>query len=164
MKRTLVLLLALLSTGCTATLGGDGMDPQFHMPVTYHDWQVRQYKTPQGMDVCGITSGYNGITITLGQSASNPDVVVASARMMQPGATLTVTIGGRNFESYDTYFAPQVGRELVKAMTQSDQDKAYLEWSEFSGPSGRERVQVQNIVTLGGFKARLAECRKALGQ
>jgi len=159
MKRASILLLALLGAGCTTTLGSNGADSQFHMPLSYHGWETRQYKTPQGMNVCGISSGYNGITVTVGQGG---DVVVASARMMQPGATLTVSVGSQNFESYDTYFRPEVGRQLVQAMEQGD--KAYLEWSEFTGGIGRERTQVQNIVRLDDFRAKLHECRNALGK
>lgn len=155
---TYSVLLIILMTGCSIAPEGSNVDTQFHMPLTYQNWRTNHYTTTTGIHACSISSGYNGIIVTVGKLQNGLDVVVASNRLMQPGATLTMNVGGKSFEAYDTYFPPETGRLLVEYMKKND--KAYLEWSEFSGPSGRERVHVQNTIQLNDFAVQLKECQK----
>lgn len=154
-------IIAFLAAGCTVQPLDNGLGGQFDPPLFYKDWHSNPYMAKNGMKVCAVSSGYNGLTVTLGPGQDGMDVVVASNRRMKPGTTLTVDAGGRRFEAYDTYFLPEQGRMLVDHLSKGD--KAYLEWSESQGPVGGQRVRVQNILRLDGFRTKMQECRKALG-
>jgi hypothetical protein len=156
----LLFVLLLLTSACSVSSGQNGLDTQFRPPIVYQQWSTKNYALKDGRQVCALSSGYNGIIISLG--AAQDDVVVASTRLMQPGAILSVNANGQHFEASDTYFPRNTGPAMVAAFAQGG--KAYLEWSEFSGSSARERSRVQNIIKLDDFPARLQECRKSLGQ
>ncbi len=161
-SRYLAPVLALLVSACTFTPQDGGVNAGFHPPLVSKHWDVKNYALQNGTPVCAISSGYNGITLTLSHSRGDEEVVVQSTRMMNPGATLTVNVGGERFEAYDTFFPAKVGPQLLQSLLKGD--KAYLEWSEFSGPSGRERTHVQNIVQLDDFAGHVKECRDSLRQ
>lgn len=151
----------MLACGCTVSAPDNAAQGNLHLPLTYENWTAKRYTTSDGLNVCAVSSGYNGLIVTVGQMKNGQDAVVASNRMMRPGAVLTVMIGGKRFEAYDTYFTPQIGRVLVETM-RSGSGKAYLEWSENSGPASRERIHVQNIIKLDEFGAKLKECERDL--
>jgi hypothetical protein len=158
--RALLPVLALLASACTVTPQNGGVDTAFNPPLVSRQWRTENYTLPNGIGVCAISSGYNGLTVSISHPPAGEDVAIQSNRLMQPGATLTVNAGGGSFEAYDSFFKPQAARALLENLARGG--KAYLEWSEFSGPSGRERVHVQNVVQLDNFVADLKACRNSL--
>lgn len=160
-SRPLICIAALFASACTFSPQQDSLNGQFNPPLFYEKWNSNHYTTRNGMEVCAVSSGYNGITVTLGKAQGGVDVVVASDRQMKPGTEFTVTADGRSFVAYDTYFSPDQGRILVEYLSKGE--KAYLDWSESNGPTGGQRVHVQNVLKLEDFRAKLKQCHDALG-
>lgn len=138
------------------------MNAEFNPPIVAKYWEVGHYKMQNGRKVCSVSSGYNGIAVLIALTQEGEDIAVKSNRRMEPGATLTVNGDGYTYETYDSYFRPADARALVEKFVKGG--KAYVEWSEFSGSSSRERVHVQNIVQLDNFSGQLKECRDSLGE
>lgn len=152
---------ALLAvSACTVAPQQNSLDTHVHLPLTYEQWHTNHYTTRDGLNVCSISSGYNGLIVTVGKMPGGLDVLIESNRTMHPGSSLTVSVGGTNFETYDSFFHAKESRTLVDAMAQGD--KAYLEWSEINGPVGGQRSHVQNIIRLDDFKKGYKECRDSL--
>ncbi len=150
----------MIISACTLAPQDSGMHAELHPPLVSPHWHVDHYTLADASKVCAVSSGYNGITVLLSNRQGAEDALVQSNRHMEPGATLTVNVGGGNFETYEDYFPTKVSHAIVDHLQKGD--TAYLEWSEFSGPSGRERTHVQNIVPLNDFNAHLKECRDQL--
>jgi hypothetical protein len=158
MKAYYAIALTLIASACTFTPQENGMKAGFHPPIIEaHHWHVEDAVLENGTKVCSISSGYNGLTVFLSDLDGDRKTEIKSNRMMQPGATLTVNADDKSFEAYDTFFSPKIALELLASLQRGD--KAYLEWSEFSGSSSRERVHIQNIVQLGGFAADVQKCK-----
>jgi len=158
--RYLAPALALLTSACTLTAQDKGVNAEFHPPFVSQSWHVEHYRSQNGAKACAISSGYNGLTVTLSHPRGGEAVSVQSNRRMEPGATLTVNVDAGRFETGDAFFSPKSAQALVEDFAAGGQ--AYLEWSEFSGFPGRERAHVQNIVKLDDFGAQLQECRDSL--
>jgi len=130
------------------------------MPLAYRQWEQEQVVLQNGVHACSLSSGYNGLTVLAGNLEPGKDVAVKSNRLMKPGSTLHVNVNGGNFETSDTFFSPQSAHEMLGYLTQGG--KAYLEWSEMSGPAGSPRAHVQNVLRLDGFADALKQCRTQL--
>ena len=158
----IALICGVLATGCTVSAPQDTLKSDVHLPLTYEKWSSKSYTTGTGKNVCSISSGYNGLTVTMGNNrAGKTEYVVSSNRRMQPSSSLRVNANGKFFETYETFFPPKIGTELVEALAHSD--KAYLTWSEVSGPVSRPRRNVPSILDLGNFSAKLKNCQQGLG-
>jgi len=156
----LTVIFTLLACACSIMPQDKGVSTEFHPPLIEKSWDAKYITLPNETKVCSISSGYNGLTIFVSDLHGTKGVDVKSNRLMQPGAILTVNAGGKSFVTYSTIFPADTASALLQSFEGGG--KAYLEWAEFSGPPGRERVHVQNIVSLDDFSARLKKCQDSL--
>jgi hypothetical protein len=158
--RRLTLCAALLVSACTVSPQQNVLEGEFHPPFTYIPWQTHDYTTPAGTKVCEVSSGYNGLTVVLSGAGVKEQVRVHGERFMHPGTSFTVIAGGDRVETYESQFSEQLSRRIFNDLSKGG--KAYIEWSEFTGPPGVGRRHVQNIVKLDTFNGQISHCRVLL--
>lgn len=153
-------MLALLASACTIEPDKEGLRSEFHPPLTYHNWQQRQYTLPSGHEVCAVTTGYDGLTVYLVKHDGNIDTAVSGNVTLRPGASLTVLAGGDRYTSYDEFFRPETAKQIVASLEKGG--KAYIEWETNSRTYGGANMRAQNVIKLDGFTHQLQQCRNAL--
>jgi hypothetical protein len=159
MKYRYAAFFALSLSACTVATQNNVLDGDFHPPLVYANWQAENYVLSGGAKACAISSGANGITVFLSERPEKGSIAVKSNRLMNPGTTLTVSAGGSTYQTSDEFFSRENAKSLVASFGKGD--KAYMEWSELSGPTSA-RVHVQNVVRLDDFQTKWKQCESVV--
>jgi hypothetical protein len=153
------LLLLIMVSACTIEPQGSKQNIEFHPPLVYSNWKTQNFIDSDGQPSCTISSGYNGIAVTMHRTQNNNiNVAVKSEQKLTPGVFLTVNVGGHTYRTYGI-FTGSLAEQLVDDLYKSD--KAYLERSELTTMSRRRRSWT-NIVKLKEFKPQLDTCRQSI--
>lgn len=147
------MLLAMISA-CTATPEHGNANFQFHPPLVYPSWKSYHAVTDDGRDVCIITTGHNGLKVTLGQQETG----VSHTRRYSSGMRTRLRVNSHVYETPEAGFYTSQTNAIIHDLSVAD--KAYLEWSEvyIHGPT---RTRTSTTIPLAAFKPMLGACRRS---
>jgi hypothetical protein len=157
MKYIPILASLLLASACTVQPQGTQQHVEFHPPLVYSDWGIQYFTDHDGKESCTISSGYNGLEITLHQNQANELTIAArSTHKLVPGAVASVNVGAHHYQISDVL---RGNAAMRLADDLASNYRAYIEWSEQDVPS-HSRKRWSNILKLDGFKSQFDACAR----